>query len=175
MSVANLAEQNFSLVLPLTHRLQTEYLGAMTEYVNFSDLKGIIIGVIGSALWFAIYRYWSNRSIKSMRRSIEEKEAYKARLDNLARSDRSLLITGFQAVLAILAFICGIVPINFLLFFGQTDILNAFIFVLLWSLPILFCWGIVKMLQDIQGHPQSLEKIDKRITELKNKLLGQNK
>jgi hypothetical protein len=75
----------------------------MTSYFGFNDLKTFIFGIISGVITFficlAIQRYWSNRSIKSLKRRIEEKEAYKARLDNLARSDRALLITAFQAVL----------------------------------------------------------------------------
>jgi hypothetical protein len=147
----------------------------MTNYFNFGDLKSLLLGIIGGLLVLGIQRYWSNRSMKSLKRRIEEKEAYKARLDNLARSDRALLITGVQAVLAVLACICGIVVIQFLLLLRHIEFLNTLVFVLLWLLPILLCMGIVKMLEDIQNHPQSLERIEKKTTKLKNKLLGQNK
>jgi hypothetical protein len=144
----------------------------MTDYLTFNDLKALIIGIIGGFTVLGIRAYFSNRSINSLKHRIEEKEAYKERLNNLARSDRALLITGLQAVLAVLACICGIVVIQFLLLFPQIGFVNTLVHVLLWSLPILLCLGIAKMLQDIHDHPQSLEKIEKKITELKNKLLG---
>jgi hypothetical protein len=145
----------------------------MTNYLNFGDFKSLLIGILGGLLVLGIQRYWSNRSIKSLKRRIEENEAYKARLDNLARSDRALLITGFQAVFGILAFICCITAIQFSLLFGQNVLLNTLVYVLLWSLPILLCIGMFKTFQDIHDHPQSLERIEKKLTDLKNKLLGQ--
>jgi hypothetical protein len=151
----------------------------MTNYFDFNDLKTAIIGIVGGVITFFIclglQRYWSNRNVKNLKLRIEEKEAYKARLDNLARSDRALLITGFQAVLTVLACICGIVAIQIFLLFWEMLLLTTLVYVLLWLLPILLCVGIVKMLEDIQNHPQSLDIIEKRITELKNKLLRQNK
>jgi len=66
----------------------------MTSYLDFNDLKTAIIGIVGGIISFficvAIQRYWANRSIKSLKSRIEQNEAYKAQLDNYARSDRAL-------------------------------------------------------------------------------------
>ena len=71
----------------------------MTDYLNWADdlktvIIGLITGIIGFFICVGIQRYWSNRSIKSMRRRIEQSEAYKANVNNLAKSDRALLIYG---------------------------------------------------------------------------------
>jgi H+/gluconate symporter-like permease len=135
-------------------------------------ISGVISGILTVIICFYAARYWSNRSIKSLNRRIEEKEAYKTRLDNLAKSDRALLIAGFQAVLAVAAFICGIIVIQLLLLIRQTDVLGTLVFMLLWLLPILVCAGIVKMLEDIRNHPESLGRIERQIKALKSKLLS---
>ena len=41
----------------------------------------------------------------------------------------------------------------------------------IWSLPIMACIGFNKMLQDIPALPQSLQRIEKRMRKLKNRLL----
>ena len=150
----------------------------MTEYLNFNDLKAVIIGLITGIVGFficvGIQRYWSNRSIKSLKRRIEENEAYKAGLDNLARSDRALITTAFQGVFGILALICIVVVLQIFFLFGPLmEPVTALAYILIWSLPTLLCMGIIRTLQDIRNHPQSLEKIEKRIMKLKNKFLRQ--
>jgi len=152
------------------------YSGTMQRFlepITLGVISGIISGILTVIICFIAARYWSNRSIKSLKRRIEQSEAYKIRLDNLARSDRALLITGFQAVLSALAFICGIVAIQIFLLFWEMVLLTTLVYVLLWVIPIVLCGGLVKMLEDIQNHPESLEKIENKITKLKNKLLGQ--
>jgi hypothetical protein len=149
----------------------------MTSYLDFNDLKSTIIGIVGGIISFficvAIQRYWANRSIKSLKSRIEQNEAYKAQLDNYARSDRALLIGIFQALFATIAVICGVVALQISLLFGETVLLGNLVYVLIWFLPILLCVGIIKLLQDIRDHPKSLEKIETRITKLKKRLLGQ--
>jgi cadmium resistance protein CadD (predicted permease) len=147
----------------------------MRDYVNFGDLKSLILGIIGGLLVLGIQRYWSNRSTKSLKRRIEEKEAYKARLDNLARSDRALLITGFQGVFGAIAAVCAAMIVQFVLVFAHRELLMTFAYVLIWLLPIIACIAAIRLLDDIRHHPESLERIERQITALKNKLLGQSK
>ena len=79
----------------LTNKKQTEYFRVtMTDYLNWADLKSLFIGIIGGFSVLGIARFWSNYSIKSMKRRIEQNEAYKENVNNLAKSDRALLITG---------------------------------------------------------------------------------
>ena len=152
----------------------------MTEYLNFADLKGAIIGLItGVAVFFicgGIQRYRSNRSIKSMKRRIEQSEAYKAELTNLAKSDRALLITCFQAVFLIIGCLCLIFAVekSFLLN-PRPGVFNfeEFVLLLMWLLPFIGGYFIVRMLQQVADYPKSTEKIEEKITKLKNKLLGQ--
>jgi hypothetical protein len=66
---------------------------------------------------------------------------------------------------------CGIVVLQFSLLLGPIELLTTLVFLLLWSIPVLLCVGVIKMLQDIRDHPQSVERLEKRITKLKDKLL----
>ena len=76
----------------------------MTDYFDYGDLKatiiGLITGIAGFFICLGIQRYWSNHTIQSIRRRIEESETEKVKLDNLAKSDRALIIHGFQGVFA---------------------------------------------------------------------------
>jgi hypothetical protein len=54
----------------------------------------------------------------------------------------------------------------------EVVLLTTLVYMLLWIIPIVLCFGLVKMLEDIQNHPESLERIEGQITALKNKLLS---
>lgn len=150
----------------------------MTDYLNFADLKTLIIGLITGVVAFfvcvALQRYLSNRSIRSMKRRIEQSEAYKAELTNLAKSDRALLITSFQSVFLIIMLLCVIFMVETTLLLSRPGVVNSEGLALLaiWLLPIIGCFAIVRMLQQVANYPKSIEKIEAKITELKNKLLG---
>jgi H+/gluconate symporter-like permease len=147
----------------------------MASYFDFNLKTAIIdlvIGIIGGLIVLGTHRYWSNRSIRSLTRRINENEAYKTQLNNLASSDRALFILAFQLVFAVLAVICAVFAWHDVILYESVDFLAALMRVLIWSLPVLLCVGIMKTLQDVREHPQSLERIEKRITKLKDKLLG---
>jgi NADH:ubiquinone oxidoreductase subunit 3 (subunit A) len=149
-----------------------------TDYLNLADLKTLIIGLITGVVAFfvcvALQRYLSNRSIRSMKRRIEQSEAYKAELTNLAKSDRALLITSFQSVFLIIMLLCVIFMVETTLLLSRPGVVNSEGLALLaiWLLPIIGCFAIVRMLQQVANYPKSIEKIEAKITELKNKLLG---
>jgi hypothetical protein len=151
----------------------------MAEYLNFADLKatiiGLITGIVGFFICLAMQRYWSNRSIKSMRRRIEQNEAYRANVNNLVRSDRALLIYGFEGLFAVLALMSLVFLIEIIFAViraGMLDDLNM-VLIFLWFGAGAACVSATLVLRDVNQYPESMEKIEKRITKLKNKLLGQ--
>jgi hypothetical protein len=148
----------------------------MTDYLDWVDpetiITNLITGVIGGLIVLGIARYWSNRSIRSIKRRIEQTEASKTKLDNLARSDRALIIYGFQGVSAIICIMSLIVCLHLMIDTPPVT-LRMLIVVILWFIPALLSMGIVFGLQQIADYPKSIEKIEQRITKLKNKLLGQ--
>jgi len=151
----------------------------MADYLNWADLKtgiiGLVTGIIGFFICVGIQRYWSNHSIKSMKRRIEQNEAYKEKLDNLAKSDRALIIYGFQAVFLMTAILCMILALQTAFFIKPPDRMvdaRELAQVLLWLLPALICIGIFLGLQKVADYPKSAEEIEQKIAKLKNKLLG---
>jgi hypothetical protein len=42
----------------------------------------------------------------------------------------------------------------------------------LWLLAGIVCVGVIVVLRDVKQYPESIDNIEKRITKLKNKLLG---
>jgi len=151
----------------------------MADYLNWDDLKtviiGLITGVIGGLIVLGIARYWSNRSIKSMKRRIEQSEAYKANVNNLAKSDRALLIYGLQGLFAVLCLMACIFFMQVAFAIGRAgrlvDELDL-VLMFLWLLAGIACVGVVMVLRDVSKYPESIDNIEKRITKLKNKLLG---
>jgi hypothetical protein len=55
---------------------------------------------------------------------------------------------------------------------GMLDGLDM-VLILLWFAAGAVCIGVIMVLRDVSQYPESTEKIEKRITKLKNKLLGQ--
>ena len=154
----------------------------MADYLNWDDLKtviiGLITGVIGGLIVLGIARYWSNRSIKSMKRRIEQSEAYKANVNNLAKSDRALLIYGLQGLFAVLCLMACIFFMQVAFAIGRAgrlvDELDL-VLMFLWLLAGIACVGVVMVLRDVSKYPESIDNIEKRITKLKNKLLGRGR
>jgi uncharacterized membrane protein YqjE len=155
----------------------------MTDYLNWADdlktvIIGLITGIIGFFICVGIQRYWSNRSIKSMRRRIEQSEAYKANVNNLAKSDRALLIYGLQGLFTLLGLMA-------LIFFMQIVFANVragrlgdeldMVLMFLWLLAGIVCVGVIVVLRDVSQYPESIDNIEKKITKLKNKLLGRSR
>ena len=146
----------------------------MIDYLNFNDLKSLIIGVVGGFLVLGFHRYYSNFTIKNVARRLKETEAQRAQLDNLAKSDRALLIKCFQGVFTIFGIICMTICMHILLSEpGLT--LGMFVLVLLWFIPSVACIGIVYGLQQVADYPKSTKQFDARIAKLKEKLLGNHK
>lgn len=151
----------------------------MTDYFNFADLKGAIIGLVtgiaGFFICLRIQRYLSNRNIKSLNRRIKESEAEKVKLDNLAKSDRALIIHGFQGVFAMIAILCMILALQSPFFMNRDPEffdLRGLGQLLLWFIPAFLCVAIVWSLQRVADYPKSLEKIDERIAKLRDRLSG---
>jgi hypothetical protein len=147
----------------------------MDNFLGIADVKALIIGLIGGVISYflslGIHRYWSNRNVKSLKRRIEQNEAYKAQLDDLAQSDRSLIIMGFEGVFALLLVII-LLPIFFLLLGGFGSL--VLITMLVCLIPALVAAGLFKSFRDVREYPKSTKRIEERITKLKNKLLGRH-
>jgi hypothetical protein len=149
----------------------------MTDYLNWADFKSLIIGIIGGFGVLGIARFWSNYSIKSMKRRIEQNEAYKENVNNLAKSDRALLIYGLQGLFTLLGLMA-------LTFFMQIVFANVragrlgdewdMLLMFLWLLPGIVCVGVIVVLRDVRQYPESIDNIEKRITKLKSKVLGRS-
>ena len=78
---------------------------------------------------------------------------------------------GFQAIFALVIIICCTMFLYLSVIDQPIQLFPTLILVLLLAIPILLCAGLLKTLEDVRNHPQSLEKLERKITELKNKLL----
>jgi hypothetical protein len=112
-----------------------------------------------------------------MKRRIEQNEAYKENVNNLAKSDRALLIYGLQGLFTLLGLMA-------LTFFMQIVFANVragrlgdewdMLLMFLWLLPGIVCVGVIVVLRDVRQYPESIDNIEKRITKLKSKVLGRS-
>ena len=80
----------------------------MSDYINFNDVKAVIINLVCGVAVIVAYRYWSNRTITSLNRRIQQIEQQKKLVENLATSERAVLLFGFQAVFGLLAVMAAI-------------------------------------------------------------------
>lgn len=116
--------------------------------------------------------------MKSLKKRIEREEAYKDQITSLAKSDRALLMAGFEGIFIILAALAAI-PLFVLAdkYWSVYDPSNTFVFLLIfWC----FVWGLVSVgcflsIRNARQYPESLDGLDKRITNLKNKFLSRQK
>ena len=149
----------------------------MTDYLDFKDLKATIIGIIVFFICLGIQRYWSNHTVKSLNRRIRHTEEHKLLVEDLAKSERAVLLFGFQTVFA--------------LFFAMALISAASQIVLLsfvvagwdldrWSLVLALMWGLLaivsfyaaQLIKKVHDYPESLEIFEKKIERFRNKLRG---
>jgi sterol desaturase/sphingolipid hydroxylase (fatty acid hydroxylase superfamily) len=149
----------------------------LMEWLNNSWVVSIGGSAIGTLVILGIVRYWSNRSIKSMKRRIEDAEAQKAQINNLAKSDRAVLLYGFGSLFG-LVFLVSIA-----ILFSEVMLLEVFlgemnsnlagiVVTVMWGIPLLASVYSGIVIKRVHDYPNSVETFDKKITKLKNKLLG---
>jgi hypothetical protein len=137
--------------------------------------SGFIIGVFSSLvatfIGMGIIRYWGYRRVKSIERRIKEIESRKKTIDDLATSDRSLillslLILFLMIMIGSLAF--GIYLFTFIQYkntkFGNDVLSVAMIFIFFVSA------FYIKILIMVDKHQVSIESFNKNLASLKEKL-----
>ena len=139
---------------------------------------GILSGILTTVICYLAGRYWSNRSIKSLERKIQEQEAYKAHLALSAQSEKATVLRALQMLIALVSFLyVTLITQTVLIITSRTDPLSlhdvTYIFVVL--LPAALGFGTARWLHDVEKYPSSSERLDKRITNLKEKLTGRKK
>jgi hypothetical protein len=136
-----------------------------------------MIGVIGGVVVLAIQRLWLIYSVKGAARRLREAEAYTSHLDNLAKSDRALIVHGFAAIFFLLGMICLLFGVGVSRsFHAESDVfvwaidLRELVFVLLWVLVAPLCFGVGLNFHRLADYPKTAEKLDKRIAKLRDRL-----
>ncbi len=94
-------------------------------------------------------------------------------LDYLSKSDRALIILGFQAVFAIFALLFIVFGYQKILANkGSDESLNGLelIQLAIWILSCVLCIVVAAKFQKIADYPKSVEKIDAKIPRLRQKI-----
>jgi len=153
----------------------TDYL-----YLGWADLKTIVIslltGIIGGLIVLGINRYWSNRSIKSLNRRIRQAEAQKILVEDLAKSERAVLLIGFQYLFALMAFVCVSFVVQVLILSLRAsglDLLDLAA-ILFWIIPTIISIYIASLMKNVSEHPKSLKIFETKIEKLRSNLRGRS-
>jgi hypothetical protein len=136
-------------------------------------IAGVISGVVAFYLTKVIDRYWALRSIKSLRRRMEYAEAQKARLDELMKSDRALLLMAFRALFGLLGIIAVALTGQELLLFVRerfTISPEQLVSFTAWFAVAVAAFYFAHLFKQVAEYSTSVEKIDKTISEIKRKL-----
>jgi len=149
----------------------------MMEYLNYLDLKELINGVIGGAILLGIIAAWSKYTRTGHARRLRNTEEYKSHLDSLAESDRAVVIYGFKVLFSLLGILCLLFSIQTLItlnpergIFELSTDARELILVFFWFLPALGCFGVSLNFHRLVDYPKSAEKIDKKISKLREKV-----
>jgi hypothetical protein len=144
------------------------------------EFRGFIIGVLGSVvasfIVIAIIRYWKYRSLKSIMRRIDVMEERKLHLENLAKSDRYLLMYFFQMLFGILLWYSSwSIILPFLLFLKGYGAQYVYEAVFMWGPVWIVSWYVFYRIFQTEHHSDVIKDIDENIEYLKKKSSELNK
>jgi hypothetical protein len=142
------------------------------ELLNLGAIvRTIILGIVMIFITKTVNRYLSYRSVKSIQRRIRYAEAEKSTLDNLATSDRSLLLFSFRFIFGILSLVSTafIAPVLLAFVQGDPDPRQLFI-ILIWFVVGITAGYAANTLKKLDGSPASIESINQKIDSLKMRL-----
>jgi hypothetical protein len=145
----------------------------LSELLNPGAIvRTIILGVLMIFITKVINRYLSYRSVKSIQRKIKEVEARKAMTEDLATSERFVMLFSFKVLFTLLALasLAYLIPplISFIVQ-GNKSFINILVG-LLWTsvfgVSVIMSWYLDKA----ENYPKSMANFDKQITNLRTKL-----
>jgi hypothetical protein len=145
----------------------------LSELLNLGAIvRTLILAVVGFYLVKRVDRYWSYRSAKSIQRRIKEVEARRAMTEDLATSERFVMLFSFKVLFTLLALASLTYLIPVLISFvvqGNKSFINILVG-LLWTsvfgVSVIMSW----YLDRAENYPKSMENFDKQITNLRTKL-----
>ena len=144
----------------------------LSELLNLGAIvRTVILGGLCYFLFRAVDRYLSWWNASTIQRRIKQAEIEKVTLDNLAKSDRSVLFFSFRIMFVVLALIsfAFIIPVLSLFANGTAGIEHFLILACLITAVIAAMYGAVT-LKKAESHPESIETIEKKIDALKERL-----
>jgi hypothetical protein len=143
-----------------------------TDFWNLGAAVRTVILFLGTYfIGRYLNRYLSYRSVKSIQRRIKYAEDRKLMMDNLAQSDRFVLLFSFQNLFGILFIMSGYFILQHLSLLSEIDFfLKNLILILLWFVVGLLSFSALYVLNKTHGYPKSAESINQKIATLKTRL-----
>lgn len=143
-----------------------------------SYVVGLLSGISGTIIIFLIRHYWTRQTIKSMKRRLEQAEAYKAGIEYMTKSDRAVLLHGFVTLCSVFGVLSCTIVVSILYFFMREDgaILPppAFLLSLIWLVVAVFCFAIARSFKQVSEYPESIKALNRKISEIRRKLAGRS-
>lgn len=145
-------------------------------WTHHPRVEGILEGLLVALILYISHRYWSYRSVKSLRRRIKEKESQIFVLDTLANSTEELLLYSFTRIFEIITFVCCAFMLTPMFLYFQRnltpftiDIINYFGFIALtWS--AFSSASVANTLRRVKKYPKDKETLHQELDSLKSKL-----
>jgi len=154
--------------------METYSIGLRAEAI----ILGVISGLLVIGVSHVARRYWTHRTIKSMERRLKYAEARKARLDDLTKSDRSIVLFAFRSLFLLtgVASFTVVASLTVSIFedgfwaarISAARISTALYWAIFTVIALYFAW----LFKQLHEYPGSVRSIDKTIAELKRKLTG---
>jgi hypothetical protein len=134
----------------------------MPELTNLGAIvRTILIGIVMIFITKGINRYLSYRSVKSIERRLKYLEVQKLGLENVAKSDRSIMLFSFNTFFGLfgsLAFAFAIQPV-FSVIGGSLNIGNS-IFASILIIIGIASWSAASFFKKMDKYPGSIEAIN---------------
>ena len=137
------------------------------------DWKNLLIGIIGGLIVLGISQIYNIYKKKSIKSDIEFLEFEKKHLEEMKRSSIEMNRSSFRAIFAIFMFIglANVIPNSFALTnINAFIVAGSFLEVFLWAIIMWLSIGFWRRYDNLKNYKEAIEKIDKKVIKLQDKL-----
>lgn len=144
----------------------------LSDLLNLGAIvRTVIIGLVFIFVTRAVNRYLSHRSVKSIERRIKYAEERKFLIDNLATSDRFILLFSFLNLFGVLMMLSLFFIIEPLLSLSEGNItFMNLMSIMIWLVPGLMSFSAMYVLNKVYNYAEYSETINQKIAALKTRL-----
>lgn len=134
-----------------------------------SDIRSLLIGIVGGLIVLAIVKIFKTYQRKSIKDDIEMLEYEKEHLAEMKNSSVEMSRSSFRSIFMLFIFLgsANLIPSLFTL----TNLsIGSFMSVVLWGMMIALSVRFWRRYDNLKNYKDAVEKIDKKLTSLREKL-----